>query len=334
MKKLSFYFLTLAASISIWLVMTRSFKDKERFRLEAFTHAKPRKLRIVTTLFPLFDFTKNLVKENAEIILLIPANADLHNYEPRPSEIIQLNKADMIIYAGEVIEPHIHGLISSLENPKAVVVDVSKHIGETVSLRHPCCEKFHLKTNDPGHTHDAKFFDPHVWLDFDIVSVIIHTIAEALAGMDPVNSSTYKANSVDYLARIDALDSLYREHLSRYDRKTIIHAGHYSFGYLTRRYNIEYTAVQDPYAESELRISGLIKAIEEVKRIRAKYIFHEELENSRVAKLIESETGVMLLLLNSAHSIPPGKKIDGYNYISIMEENLQNLVKAFQAQNS
>lgn len=330
MKKIASYMLFLGASVFICLGIMKSFNDVRH--ASASTQLQTRKLRIVTTLFPLFDFTKNLTQGSAEVLLLMPANADPHNYEPRLSEIIQLNKADLIIYAGAAIEPHVHRLLSVLENKKAAVLDISKCLITTICLENSCCEKFHLRKKNPQQHKHAPYFDPHVWLDFDNVAAIVRTIANALARVDPEHASSYEKNSIDYIASITALDRLYREKLSAYEGKKIIHAGHYSFGYLARRYGIDYTSVQDPFAESELRASSLIKAIEEVKKIGARYIFHEEQEGSTVTNLLEKETGALPLLLNSVHSAPAKKNSDEFGYISIMEENLKNLIIALQPQ--
>ncbi|MCL4378142.1 MAG: zinc ABC transporter substrate-binding protein [Actinobacteria bacterium] len=271
-----------------------------------------KKIQIVTTLFPLYDFAKNIGQDKVEVSLLLPPGVDAHTFEPRPSDVILINQADVFIYTGKFMEPWADDIVKSVTNKNLIVVNASN--GVTLIPAAP---------NDSNKQKSQ--MDPHIWLDFDNAGIIVNSIAKALSEKDPVNSHIYEKNTRDYLQQLKDLDDEYKLDLSKCSSKEIIYAGHYAFGYLAKRYGLKYLAAQGVSPDSEPTAVDLINLVNQIKKDNIKYIFYEELASPKIAQTLSSETGAKLLLLNAGHNITREQLRQGVAFISIMKNNLANL---------
>jgi ABC-type metal ion transport system, periplasmic component/surface adhesin len=275
-------------------------------------NAENKKLQIVTTLFPLYDFAKSIGQDKVEVTLLLTPGVEAHSFEPRPSDVILINQADVFVYTGKSMEPWADDIIKSVTNKNLVIVNVSNGI-----------------TLIPAVFHDADepvgSMDPHIWLDFDNAGIMVNSISKAIIEKDPANSSLYEKNATNYLQQLADLDNEYKLALSLCSSKEIIYAGHYAFGYLTKRYGLEYFAAQGVSPDSEPTAADLINLVNQIKKDNIKYIFYEELSSPKIAQTLSDETGAELLLLNAAHNISKEQLEQGATFISIMKNNLTNL---------
>jgi len=289
--------------------------------------SKDRRLKIITTLFPLYDFTKTITGEKADVVLILPPGVEAHSFEPKAGDILRINSADMFIYTGKFMEPWAENLIKGIENKKLSIIDASSGI------------KFSIVHSDKhGHKriHDAvadhSNIDPHIWLDMSNVQIMIDNILAGLLKKDPVNRDYYKKNAEEYKAKIVELDERFKKNLDSCKKRIILHGGHFAFGYLARRYNLEYISAYrgSPDAEPTPKLIAQMKKTIQEKSI--KYIFYEEIINPRVAYVLERETGVGLLKLHGCHNITKEEMDRGVTFISLMEENLKNLKKGLECQ--
>lgn len=99
---------------------------------------------IVTTLFPQYDFARQLVKDKAEVVLLLSPGVEAHDFEPTPSDIILINKADLFIYTGDDMEPWVARILDSIDNDKLTILNVSEGV-ETI------CEE---ENREHNHVHN------------------------------------------------------------------------------------------------------------------------------------------------------------------------------------
>jgi ABC-type Zn uptake system ZnuABC Zn-binding protein ZnuA len=86
------------------------------------------KLKVITTLFPQYDFVREIAKDKADVTLLLPPGVESHSYEPSPQDIVNIKKSNAFIYTGENMEPWVHKVIENTKDNKLVVVDTSKGI--------------------------------------------------------------------------------------------------------------------------------------------------------------------------------------------------------------
>jgi len=190
-----------------------------------------KKLKVVTTLFPLYDMAKSIGSDKAEVVLLVPPGVEAHSFEPKPSDIVKINNADVFVYTGKFMEPWAEDIIKGTVNKNLIIVDAS-----------------HGTKMIPGVFHDADepagSLDPHIWLDFDNAKIMVKNIVQAFQLQDSANKDFYEQKADDYNSKLTELDALYKKTLAICKDKEIVYGGHYAFGYLARRYGLKYLAAQ------------------------------------------------------------------------------------------
>ena len=276
-----------------------------------------KKIKVVTTLYPLYDFVKEIGGNSVEVTLLIPPGVEPHSFEPKPRDMITLNDADIFIYTGPLMETWAANIIKGVNNKKIFVVNASKdiHLIPAVSF----------DTNER-----VGALDPHIWLGLNNVDIIINEITQGLIQADEKNSTLYKKNAIEYQKKITALKADYSSDLGPCKKRTIVYGGHYTFGYLAREYSLTYLAAAGISSDAEPTVADLSRLVEIVKKEQIPYIFYQELSSPKVAETIAQETGAQLILLNGAHTVSKQDFEQGVSYIDIMKSNLQNLKKGLE----
>ena len=272
------------------------------------------RLRIVTTLFPLYDFTRAIAGEKAEVFLLLPPGMESHSFEPKPDDIIRINKSDLFIFTNRAMEPWAGDIISGLDSKKILVVDASRG----VAFRHVQPGRGHGRDHGNG-------TDPHIWLDFGNAATMVDNILAGLVARDPKNRTHYTANATAYKALLNDLDQSYRQGLSTCERKLILHGGHFAFGYLADRYGLKYESAYAFSADAEPTPARIAALIGQMRSNGLRHIFTEELMEPRVARIIAQETGAGILKLHGAHNIGRDDLKAGASFLTLMEQNLRNL---------
>ncbi|OGW20886.1 MAG: zinc-binding protein, partial [Nitrospirae bacterium GWA2_46_11] len=274
-----------------------------------------KKLRIVTTLFPLYDFAKNIGGEHADVSLLLPPGVESHSFEPKPDDIVKINKAGVFIYTGKHMEPWAEKILKGIDNKSLIVVDSSKGI----NLMKEAEEDGH----DHKHGKSEQEMDPHIWLDFGNAQKMVDNMLEGFIKADAVNADVYRKNAAQYKALLSALDNKFREGLASCSTKYFIHGGHYAFGYMAGRYGLNYISAYRGFSpDSEPSAKRLAELVKNMKKHNVKHIFYEELVSPRVADTIAKETGAALLQLHAAHNITKKEWDKGVTFAGLMEQTL------------
>jgi len=284
--------------------------------------ATVKKIQVITTLFPLYDFAKNIGQDKAEIVLLLPPGVEPHSFEPKPDDIVRINKADLFIYTGKYMEPWAADILKGLDNKNLMVVDSSRGI----SLLKEKGEHEHKH----GEKHDE--MDPHFWLDFVNAQKMVDHILEGLVKKDPAHKDLYSRNVEQFKSKLNDLDLKFKGTLSRCKKKIFIHAGHFAFGYLAKRYGLQYVSAYGFSPDAEPSPKKLIELIKTLKKHGLGHIYYEELITPRVAETISRETGASLLMLHGAHNLTKDEFEKGVTFISLMEGNLKSLEAGLQCQ--
>ena len=275
-------------------------------------------LTVVTSLFPLYDFAKNIGKEKVDVSLLLPPGVEPHSFEPKPGDIIRIHEADVFIYTDAAMEPWAAKILQAIENKNLLVVEAGKGI--------PLMKE--ASAEDGGHGGT----DPHIWLDFANTQHMVDTICEGFSAKDPANKTFYADNARAYNGLLGEIDRRYTNTLAHCKYSDIVHGGHFAFGYLAKRYNLHYVAAYGFSPDAEPTPRRLYDMSEMIKQKGVKYLFYEELLSPRVAETIAKETGVTLLKLSAAHNIAKEELEQNVSFLSIMEQNLKNLATGLQCQ--
>lgn len=276
------------------------------------THDRHRKIRVITTIFPLYDMAGNIGSDKAEVSLLLPPGVEPHSFEPKPGDIVKVNEADIFVYTGRFMEPWAEGIIKGGANKDLIVVDASR--GTKMISTIPAVKG---QQTVPA--------DPHIWLDFDNAKIMLGNILQAFLTKDSANKTFYERKAADYSNRLAEMDSAYKTVLASCKSKEILYAGHYAFGYLANRYGLKHIAAQGVSPDAEPTARDLAKLVEQIRKDKIGYIFYEELSSPKIAETVAAETHAKLLLLSAAHNLPRDQFEKGVSFFDILRSDLDNL---------
>lgn len=307
MKK---YLLTATVMIGALLFAACGNTNKEADKKEDLT--------IVTTFYPIYDFTKEIVGDEGNVKLLIPAGTEPHDFEPSAKERAEISDADVFVYNSSDMEFFVDSLKDSVDSKQTLMIEAAKGIDRLESQ-----EADEHEESEEGHDH-AHEYDPHVWLDPVLAIKEVRTIAGELGEKYPDKKEIFTKNADDYIKKLEALDQKYSEELKNATNRTFV-TQHAAFAYLANQYNLEQVAISGVSPDQEPTPSRLAELKEFVKKNNIKVIYFEENASSKVAETLSNETGVKLEVLNPLESLTNEQIKAGENYISVMEKNLEAL---------
>jgi zinc transport system substrate-binding protein len=286
------------------------------------------KLQVVTTLFPLYDFARTVAGDRADVTMLLPPGMEPHSFEPKPNDIIRVGKAGLFIYTNPYMEPWAETIIKGVDNPKLRVVNA----GQGVSYLKSAADDDHDGQGMHQHGKLGEGMDPHIWLDFANDFLIVDNILAGFLSADPVNSDLYRGNAAALKSRLANLERRYQDGLSNCSTRVFLHGGHYTFGYLARRYNLEYRSLSGMSSESEPSASRMADMVRRIRSSGVSFLFAEELLSPRLTETLANEAGVANLRLHGAHNLGRDDFQSGIDFISLMDQNLVNLRKGLACQ--
>jgi len=270
---------------------------------------------IAVTTFALYDITKHIAQDSMNVSMIMPIGVDAHTFEPTPKLMVNINKADLVIYSGAGLEPWIHGF-----EFKKAVINMSKH----VKLR----KLNHTEVKEDGHEN---LIDPHYWLDPNNMKIATNVITNALIKISPSNKKLYIKNRDSYLAMLNSLDKDYRKDLSICKLNTII-VNHNAFGYVAQRYGFHVEALTGLTPEAEPSARNMARLIDMIKKDSVSTVFFESFVNNRAMKSIANEAKVAVNVFQPLANVTSDEAKKHSTYESIMKENLYKLSKALKCQ--
>lgn len=294
------------------------------------------KVSVVTSMFPLYEFAKEVGGDNADVVLLLPPGLSPHSFEPTPKDIKTIEDADIFVFNGAGMEPWVEDILSGIDNRDLIVVDSSAGVNTLTVME----EHHHDDEAEEGHHHDegeedeghhhAGGVDPHFWLDFDNAMVQVKNILDAYVEADPDNKAIYEERAKIYTDKLTALDERYREALSSCDGGDMISSGHFAFGYTARRYGFNHRSAFDLSHDKEPSPREISEMINIIREKKIEYIFAEELMDPKLARTLKEETGAEILVVNPAGNISQEALKSGTTFIDIMEDNLAKFKKGLK----
>ncbi|MDO4293784.1 MAG: metal ABC transporter substrate-binding protein [Eubacteriales bacterium] len=275
------------------------------------------KLRVMTSFYAMYDFAVKIGGEYAAVSNMVPAGTEPHDWEPAAADMEDLERADLFIYSGAGMEHWAEDVLESLSSQNLIVVEASDGI---VLLSDGEQEE-----GEDGHDHGA--YDPHVWLNPLNAKKEMENIKNAFVEADPSHADYYEKNYQTNAARLDALDEEFKTKLSGLPEKEIV-VNHEAFGYLCSAYGLKQLGISGLSPDQEPDPGKMAEITDFVKEHGVKIIFSEELVNPKVAESVAGETGAAVEFLNPLEGLSEEELSDGADYFSVMEENLEKLVKA------
>lgn len=281
------------------------------------------KLKIITTVFPLYDFARSIGGECVSVTTLIPAGGDSHSFEPTPKDIINIKNCDLFIYIGGESDSYIEDILSSLDKKPQTLV-----MTDYIDLSP-------LKSNDHDHgdsDHDYKStqLDEHIWTSPNNCRIICNAIRNTLSEIDPNSKEYYHTNAAIYDNKLEKLDMDISQLVETIQSKVLIFGDRFPFLYFAERYGFEYfSAFPGCGGHSEPSAATVSNLIEIAESYGVSAIFYTETSNGNAAKAIAEHTGAKAVMLHSCHNITSDEYKNGVTYFSLMENNLKTLKEAF-----
>lgn len=320
--------------------------------------AKNDKLKVVTTIFPQYDWTREIMGDkasSAQLTLLVGNGVDLHSYQPSIQDIAKISTADIFIYVGGESDGWVKDALKNAANKNMKVINLMEVLGDKVKAEeikegmqaeeeedhdehdHDAEDHDHEAEGHHHHHHDDDEeveYDEHVWLSLRNAKILSAEIAEALSEKDPANAASYKANFASYSAKLDALDKDYTSVVASASKKTILFGDRFPFRYLTDDYGLDYyAAFVGCSAETEASFETVVFLSKKVDELGLNSVLKIESGDGKIARTIVQNTKkktAKVLTLDSIQSTTLKQANAGTTYLKIMEGNLKVLKEALK----
>lgn len=318
------------------------------------------KLKIVTTIFPEYDWVMNVLGDkasDAEVTMLLDNGVDLHSFQPTAADIMKISSCDLFIYVGGESDEWVEDALKEAVNKNMIVIDLLDELGDAVKEEelvegmqgedeedhdedHEHDEDHDHEDHDEDHDHEHHHeegeveYDEHVWLSLRNAQVLVKSISDALQKIDSANADTYKKNADSYIESLKALDADYKAAVDAASTKTILFGDRFPFRYMVDDYGLTYyAAFVGCSAESEASFETITFLSKKVDELSLPVVLTIEGKDKRIAETIIENTASKnqkVLTLDSMQSVSSSDVKNGTTYISIMESNLSVLKEALK----
>ena len=358
MKKISFCGLAFALFVTLSSLVACNSSEKM---------PEQSKLSIVTTIYPEYAWTKEILGSHADSVnltLLMKNGVDLHSYKPTAQDIAKIASADMVVYVGGESDEWIKDALEASPKKGRSEINLMEALGDRVKAEevvegmqgetkedaeenhehgehaeeheHHEHHDEHAEEHHHHHDHEEEVEnDEHVWHSLKNAEILVQKIAAELAKKDSAHATLYTENAKDYIAKIQSLDAEYRTTIDSAARKTVLFGDRFPFRYLVDDYGLKYyAAFVGCSAESEASFETIAFLAGKMDSLSLPAIFTIEKGNQKIARAIleasKSSKEAQVLTLNSMQSVTEQQIAEGFSYLSIMESNLEVLKQALK----
>ena len=307
------------------------------------TNKPTKKLKIVTTIFPEYDWVKNIMGDKfaqAEVTMLLSNGTDIHSYQPTIQDMMKVSDCDLFIYVGGESDQWISKALKETKNKNMQTVNLLEVLGSKVKNENDEGDEHKVegesagesktiapRASQPAHK-EAKEpdKDEHVWLSLKNAQILCTAITKALCEVDPSNAGVYNANSKKYLAQLAALDQEYAKTLTGSQKKTVVFGDRFPFLYLFDDYGLKhYAAFAGCSAETEASFKTIRFLAGQIDALGLKNIFTVEKSDQKIAKTVLQTTtqkNQKILTLDSMQATTAQDVAAGATYLGIMQKDL------------
>ena len=278
------------------------------------------KINVSVTIFPPFDFVRQIARDRVNLTMLLSPGAESHSFEPSPRDIITIQNSNVFIYVGGDSDKWVYRILQSMNTDKMKILAM---IDTVDAVEEEIVEGMEAEDED------EIAYDEHVWTSPRNVILIINAITELLSEADPANAAFYRQNAATYNEELAQLDIAFREVVAGANRNTIVFADRFPFRYFADAYGLTYfAAFPGCSTETEASAATVAFLINKIRTEKIPVVFHIELSNERMADTISGETGAKKLLLHACHNISKQDFDAGLGYLDFMRRNVENLREA------
>ena len=289
---------------------------------EAEQSAEDGRLQIVTTVFPAYDFARQIAGERAAVTLLLPPGAEAHSFEPTAKDMARIRSAALFFCNGGESEAWAEELLDDGEQIRCLrMLDCVEALEEEV--------KEGMQETHEEEEEDGPEYDEHVWTSPRNAILICEALCGELCEIDPEGESGYRARLDAYTAQLEALDSAFRETVAQGTHRTLVFADRFPVRYFVEEYGLSYFAAFPGCAEdTEPSARTVAFLIDRVREERLPAVLYIEFSNRKMADMICEDTGCKELLFHSCHNVSADELRQGVSYLSLMQGNVSALKEA------
>jgi zinc transport system substrate-binding protein len=289
----------------------------------AATPQKSGKLRVVCSLFPYYDFVRQIGGEWVEPILLLPPGREIHSFEPTPMDAVTVSGADIFCYNGGEGEMWADELLESCGDSIGTVV---RGMDVVTPYEEEVVEGMQVAPEAEEEDSDEIEYDEHIWTAPQNAMLLCRAIAQALEAADPAHAEDYAANLDGYLATLTALDDEFCDVVANAARHTVVFGDRFPLLYFCREYGLSYRAAfHGCSGDTEPSIATLKYLIDKVEQEEIPVVYTIELSNQRIAQVIAESTGAKVLTFYTCQNISRADFAVGESYVSLMQKNVDAL---------
>ncbi len=283
---------------------------------------KDTKISIVCTVFPSYDFAREIVGDKGEVTLLLPPNAESHSFSPTLSDIALIEDCDLFIYVGGDIDPWAADIIENSNNTDRINLSLLDVIG----VEEHTHEDGKASVTITDFNEEA---DEHIWTSISNSIKIVKSIADKVTEIDKANETTYSITKAEYVNKLWELKSDFQKVVDESTRDTLVFADRFPFYWLTKEFSLKaVAALSGCSSDTEPTLTQLKNVIEEVRVNNIPVVLYIESSNGKIADKVVAETGTEKRLFHSCHNLSKEELDKGENYISLMQKNLIVLKEA------
>ena len=278
-------------------------------------------LSIVTTVFPAYDFAREIAGERAHVTLLLPPGAEVHSFEPTAKDMARVQSADLFFCNGGESEAWADKLLESTEIRSLAMLDCVDALEEELPEG--------MQGEEEQDEEDGPEYDEHVWTSPKNAIRICETLCDELCAIDPEGENVYRENLRAYSEKLQMLDDAFRQVVSEGRFHTVIFADRFPVRYFVEEYGLEYFAAFPGCAEDTEPSAKTVAFL--IDRVRAEglpAVFYIEFSNQKMADMICEDTGCEKLLFHSCHNVSADELRAGATYLSLMTDNVNALKEA------
>lgn len=325
------------------------------------------KLQVVTTIFPEYDWVREIVgqgensvdtsaADDVEITMLLDNGVDLHSYQPTAADIARISTCDVFIYVGGESDAWVDDALKEATNKDMVVINLLDVLGETVK-EEEIVEGMEAEEEEEDHEHEASEeeasmedadedghhhdegeieYDEHVWLSLKDAKILTQDIADRISSVDAENAEAYKANVTAYNEKLSALDADYQSAADNAKVDTILFGDRFPFRYMVDDYGINYyAAFVGCSAETEASFETVIFLAGKVDELGLPAICTIEKGDQKIAETVKNNTKSQdqkILTFDSLQSVTSSDVAAGETYLKKMTDNLDVLKQALNVE--
>ena len=305
------------------------------------TAAESKKLSIVTTILPEYDWVHEIMGEQAdgaEITLLLDNGADLHSYQPTVEDMVKISGCDLFVYVGGESDEWVEDALQEAVNKDMTVISLLDVLGdaakaeEVVEGMQEDDEHEHDHDHEEHEHHEEVEYDEHVWLSLKNAAVLCQEIANQLSVIDPAHTDAYAANAAAYIAKLNALDAQYTDAVSAAPIQTVLFGDRFPFRYFVDDYGLAYyAAFAGCSAETEASFETVVFLANKVDELGLPAVLTIESADGKIAQTVVQNTAsksAKILKMDSMQSTTAQDVEAGATYLGAMKQNLAVLKEA------